>query len=103
MMAVVATNGGWEARGFLRFIHPCSRCPPRPTTAPSTRISLPAKGRVRGASPELLDQLVTEFARAARVAVDSGFDAIELHLGHNYLLSSFLSPNLTKRRDNYGG
>ena len=36
-------------------------------------------------------------------AVESGFDSIELHLGHNYLLSSFLSPNLNRRTDDYGG
>ena len=40
---------------------------------------------------------------APTVAIDAGFDAIELHLGHNYLLSSFLSPNLNHRRDDYGG
>jgi 2,4-dienoyl-CoA reductase-like NADH-dependent reductase (Old Yellow Enzyme family) len=74
-----------------------------PTTAPSTRFSLPAKGRVRGASVAQLDALVEQFAGAARVAVDSGFDAIEVHLGHNYLLSSFMSPNLNKRSDEYGG
>jgi 2,4-dienoyl-CoA reductase-like NADH-dependent reductase (Old Yellow Enzyme family) len=74
-----------------------------PTTAPSTRFSLPAKGRVRGASVADIDALVDDFARAARVAVDSGFDAIEVHLGHNYLLSSFMSPNLNKRNDEYGG
>src|SRR5207245_445908 len=32
-----------------------------------------------------------------------GFDCLEIHLGHNYLLSSFLSPNLNKRKDLYGG
>jgi 4,4'-dithiodibutanoate disulfide reductase len=74
-----------------------------PTTAPSTRFSLPAKGRVRGASVADIDALVDDFAGAARVAVDSGFDAIEVHLGHNYLLSSFMSPNLNKRSDEYGG
>ncbi len=47
--------------------------------------------------------LVTAFADAARIAVDSGFDALELHCGHNYLLSSFLSPLLNRRRDAYGG
>lgn len=47
--------------------------------------------------------LVTTFADAARIAVDAGFDALELHCGHNYLLSSFLSPLLNRRRDAYGG
>jgi 2,4-dienoyl-CoA reductase-like NADH-dependent reductase (Old Yellow Enzyme family) len=42
-------------------------------------------------------------ANAARLAIDSGFDAVEVHLGHNYLASSFLSPLLNKRKDEFGG
>lgn len=38
-----------------------------------------------------------------RIAVDSGFDALEIHCGHAYLISSFLSPLLNRRRDGYGG
>ncbi|PRC45454.1 NADH:flavin oxidoreductase, partial [Mycobacterium sp. ITM-2017-0098] len=34
---------------------------------------------------------------------DAGFDAIEIHMGHGYLLSSFFSPNLNRRTDRYGG
>ncbi|HUI04147.1 MAG TPA: NADH:flavin oxidoreductase [Acidimicrobiales bacterium] len=74
-----------------------------PTLAPSTQLSAPAMGLVRGASLGQLDEIVDQFRRAATVAVHAGFDAIELHLGHNYLLSSFLSPNLNHRRDEYGG
>ncbi|GAA4641255.1 NADH:flavin oxidoreductase [Gordonia humi] len=46
--------------------------------------------------------LTRAFADAARLAVDCGFDALEVHCGHNYLLSSFLSPLLNHRRDGYG-
>ncbi|MDV7356376.1 4,4'-dithiodibutanoate disulfide reductase [Rhodococcus oxybenzonivorans] len=73
------------------------------TLAPSTRLSPPAMGLVRGATHTELDQVVADFENAARGAVDAGFDAIEVHLGHNYLLSSFMSPNLNKRTDEYGG
>lgn len=73
------------------------------TLAPSTRISPPAMGLVRGASLDQLAEVAADFEHAARVAVDSGFDALEVHLGHNYLLSSFMSPNLNRRRDRYGG
>jgi 4,4'-dithiodibutanoate disulfide reductase len=74
-----------------------------PTLAPSSQFSAPAMGLVRGARLSQLDEVVDRFRRAAVVAVDAGFDAIELHLGHNYLLSSFLSPNLNHRNDAYGG
>ncbi|MGN6694897.1 MAG: NADH:flavin oxidoreductase, partial [Aquihabitans sp.] len=74
-----------------------------PSLGPSTRFSMPAMGKVRGASKAELDEVVTQFERATQVAVDAGFDAVEVHLGHNYLLSSFLSPNLNKRHDDLGG
>ena len=73
------------------------------TLAPSTRLSAPAMGLVRAATPAQLDAVAADFVTAAEVAVTAGFDALELHLGHNYLLSSFLSPNLNRRRDEYGG
>ena len=43
------------------------------------------------------------FARAAELSRDAGFDAIEIHMGHGYLLSQFLSPNINRRNDGYGG
>jgi anthraniloyl-CoA monooxygenase len=50
-----------------------------------------------------LDKVVVDFADAARRAVDAGFDLIEIHAGHGYLLSSFLSPVANRRVDEYGG
>jgi 2,4-dienoyl-CoA reductase-like NADH-dependent reductase (Old Yellow Enzyme family) len=46
---------------------------------------------------------IRDFAAAAYQAKSSGFDAIELHAGHGYLLSQFLSPTINRRRDGYGG
>ncbi|MFI6581523.1 NADH:flavin oxidoreductase [Embleya sp. NPDC050493] len=42
-------------------------------------------------------------ADAALLAIESGFDAVEIHLGHNYFASAFLSPKLNHRKDGYGG
>ncbi|MGW5525191.1 oxidoreductase [Gordonia sp. NPDC003950] len=53
-------------------------------------------------SVEDIAGLRSVFRRAARIAVDSGFDALEIHCGHNYLISCFLSPMLNRRRDGYG-
>jgi 2,4-dienoyl-CoA reductase-like NADH-dependent reductase (Old Yellow Enzyme family) len=75
----------------------------RRSLAPSRRFSAPAKGFVPAASPADLDRVRSDFARAAAGAVEAGFDAVEVHLGHGYLLSSFLSPRLNRRRDQYGG
>ncbi|WP_067698774.1 NADH:flavin oxidoreductase [Nocardia jejuensis] len=48
-------------------------------------------------------ELVAAHAEAARLAERSGFDAVEIHLGHNYLASAFMSPMLNRRKDDYGG
>ena len=74
-----------------------------PALAPSTRFSPVSMTRVKGASESDLERVTGDFRTAARVALESGFDAVEIHLGHGYLLSSFLSPNLNKRTDRYGG
>ncbi len=50
-----------------------------------------------------LTQVADEFVRSAKLARDAGFDAVELHMGHGYLLSQFLSPLYNHRRDEYGG
>lgn len=50
-----------------------------------------------------IKELVEDYRRAVRIAVDSGFRGLELHFGHNYLASSFLSPLVNRRRDEYGG
>ncbi|WP_327117076.1 NADH:flavin oxidoreductase [Nocardia sp. NBC_01730] len=48
-------------------------------------------------------EIITVHANAARLAIEAGFDAVEIHFGHNYLVSSFLSPRLNRRKDQYGG
>jgi 2,4-dienoyl-CoA reductase-like NADH-dependent reductase (Old Yellow Enzyme family) len=50
-----------------------------------------------------IDDITAAHANAARLAIESGFDAVEIHLGHNYLASSFLSPLINRRTDEYGG
>ena len=50
-----------------------------------------------------MDQVADDFVRAARMAEDAGFDLLELHLAHGYLLASFISPLTNRRTDEYGG
>ncbi|ANE79441.1 NADH:flavin oxidoreductase [Mycobacterium adipatum] len=57
----------------------------------------------RKAGLEDIRAVTAAHADAARLAIDAGFDAVEVHLGHNYLASSFLSPMLNRRTDEFGG
>ena len=50
-----------------------------------------------------MQQVVEDFAQGAKLAREAGFDAVEIHMGHGYLLSQFISPLYNKRRDQYGG
>lgn len=60
--------------------------------------------RCRAATEQDLQRLIADFAAAARLATqECGFDAVELHMGHGYLLSQFLSPYTNRRKDAYGG
>lgn len=74
-----------------------------PSVAPARGWN-PMSGRfTRAATRAQLADITAAHARAARVALAAGFDAVEIHFGHNYLVSSFLSPRLNKRADPYGG
>lgn len=55
------------------------------------------------ATQEDISNVMSAHANAALLAAESGFDAIEVHLGHNYFASSFLSPLINRRRDEFGG
>ena len=57
----------------------------------------------RALSVEEIDSLVEDFATGARRALDAGFDLVEVHAAHGYLLHQFLSPLSNDRHDDYGG
>ncbi len=63
----------------------------------------PTGPRLRAASGADIARITDDFRRAAAVAEAAGFDAVEIHLGHSYLLSAFLSPRLNRRTDQWGG
>ncbi|GAA3480799.1 NADH:flavin oxidoreductase [Streptomyces yanii] len=74
-----------------------------PALAPCRFLSPLGMRMTKAATPVDIDRVTRAHATAARLAVESGFDAVELHFGHNYLASSFLSRRLNRRDDAYGG
>ncbi|PRX50979.1 2,4-dienoyl-CoA reductase-like NADH-dependent reductase (Old Yellow Enzyme family) [Prauserella shujinwangii] len=74
-----------------------------PAIAPTRMFSPLGMRLTRAATEADLDRIVAAHAGAARLAYESGFDAVEIHCGHNYLASAFLSPRLNTRTDSYGG
>jgi 2,4-dienoyl-CoA reductase-like NADH-dependent reductase (Old Yellow Enzyme family) len=75
----------------------------RPGLAPSRLFNPMALKFTVAVTDHDIERITRDFATAARLLQDAGFDAIEIHLGHNYLLSAFLSPALNKRTDRWGG
>lgn len=73
--------------------------PVAPSAVPS-----PIYERVpRELAREEIDDLIAKFVRAAERAKAAGFDGIEIHGGHGYLIGQFVSPHTNRRRDEYGG
>lgn len=69
----------------------------------STGFNLYSPTICRGLKKEELAEMAREFGRAVNTARDAGFDCIEVHAGHGYLISQFLSPYTNRRRDDFGG
>jgi len=57
----------------------------------------------RAMSAQDFERVTAQFVEAARLGADAGFDMLELHMAHGYLLASFLSPLTNQRSDDYGG
>ncbi|MCW2808349.1 MAG: namA2 [Marmoricola sp.] len=82
--SVPETEGGWQTRA--------------PSAVPFPGYAEPAE-----LSPEEIAEVVRAFAEATTRAVEAGFDTVEVHAAHGYLLHQFLSPLSNHREDEYGG
>ncbi len=69
----------------------------------STGFNLYSPTFVRGLREDELKEIARNFGDAVRTARDAGFDCVEVHAGHGYLISQFLSPYTNHRRDRFGG
>lgn len=74
-----------------------------PALSPSMRFPNMSGGVSRKAKRSDIERITAAHADAAVRAIEAGFDAVEVHLGHSYLASAFLSPKINHRKDEYGG
>jgi len=70
---------------------------------PSRKFCVFRSSYSRAMDEDDMEQVREDFGKAAALAMQAGFDAVELHAGHGYLLSQFLSPWTNRRKDTYGG
>ncbi len=78
----------------LRVVEPTAPSPLNDTTFDRTP---------RALTPEEIAEIIEAFAEGVRRAQEAGFDGVQLHAAHGYLLSSFLSPRTNQREDRFGG
>jgi 2,4-dienoyl-CoA reductase-like NADH-dependent reductase (Old Yellow Enzyme family) len=71
--------------------------------SPSPVFSPLAMRRTRAVTSGQIERIIADFGRAAALVAEAGFDAVEVHLGHGYLPSEFISPRLNRRSDDWGG
>jgi 2,4-dienoyl-CoA reductase-like NADH-dependent reductase (Old Yellow Enzyme family) len=58
---------------------------------------------IRSCTPADIDRITADYVRTARIMKETGFDVLEIHMAHGYLLSSFLAPGQNRRKDQWGG
>jgi 2,4-dienoyl-CoA reductase-like NADH-dependent reductase (Old Yellow Enzyme family) len=94
-----STDAPWRGGQPLPPEHPEAWQPVAPSAVPFDA-GYPVPREMTAAD---IDQLVADFVTSTRLAVDAGFEVVELHMAHGYLLHEFLSPLSNHRTDEYGG
>ncbi|MBS0378870.1 MAG: NADH:flavin oxidoreductase [Proteobacteria bacterium] len=90
--------------GCFTFVPPTATRRPLSASSGFNKVGIMSGQWLRQGMQEAdLERIAAEFVRGAQLAREAGFDAVEIHMGHGYLLSQFLSPLYNSRRDAYGG
>jgi 2,4-dienoyl-CoA reductase-like NADH-dependent reductase (Old Yellow Enzyme family) len=104
--AIQLAHAGRKASTWAPFSGRRGSVPPEeggwPTVAPSP-LAFGGYAEPQALDSAGIDRVVADFAAAARRAVDAGFEVLEIHAAHGYLLHQFLSPLSNHRDDAYGG
>lgn len=97
---------------FMQISHAGRQTPKliseRPLAPSAVAMDMPGRALYPFAAPramtsEEVDDAVDRFAHAVKVARETGFDGVQIHAAHGYLISQFLSPRSNKRADQWGG
>jgi len=105
---IVAATQARGATMAMQIVHPGRQEDPRlrlgePPLAPSP-VELKGSGVVpREMTVKEIREMVEKFAQACRRVKEAGFDAVQLHGGHGYMINNFISPYTNQRTDEYGG
>ncbi|MDD3280363.1 MAG: NADH:flavin oxidoreductase [Bacteroidales bacterium] len=85
--------------GNMTHFYTCGQIP----VGASNGFNLYSPTIVRALKEKEIEALVKDFGKAVQLSREAGFDGVEIHAGHGYLISQFLSPYTNKRKDKYGG
>lgn len=99
---------GNRSKAVMQINHSGSASDPKVTkleaVGPSAVVNPLHQGETpRELAPDEIDIIISQFAAAARRVKEAGFDGVEIHAAHGYLLNQFYSPLTNKRTDEYGG
>jgi 2,4-dienoyl-CoA reductase-like NADH-dependent reductase (Old Yellow Enzyme family) len=87
-------HGGWQCRPEVTGLTP---------VGPSATVNPRSGLQIRELSSDEIYELVESYVQAAMRIIEAGFDGVQLHSAHSWLLSAFLSPVTNKREDEWGG
>ena len=106
--AEASKSGG--ARIVMQLSHagrqtmrPINPTPNAPSAVPMKKLPFFDFGQPRAMDADEIEAVAERFVVAARAAAEAGFDGVQVHAAHGYLLSSFLSPLTNRREDGFGG
>lgn len=105
--AAACKSGGGAA--MVQLSHAGRQTPkdinPQPLSASSVALDLPGglAGQPRAMTEDEIHSVIERFGQATRICREAGFDGVQIHAAHGYLINQFLSPRLNVRTDGWGG
>lgn len=98
----------YDTKMFMQLHHPGNEAYPitlhgNPVIAPSPVICKTVGAMPKEMTTSEVEEMVKKYVKGAFIAKTAGFDGVEIHAAHGYLVNQFLSPHTNKRTDKYGG